>query len=128
MLKSPRRFFRGDKMTQVTQSSPPFTLALAWFLGHLGHDRSMTQMTQRPTAACPRWRAHRLACHDPNDPTPTADARGARARALQAGGLGAPGSGLALRAGGRRLAAWGGRARGHPVKITGSVRKKFFIF
>jgi len=37
--------------------------------------------------------------------------------------------GLALRAGGRWPLAWGGgRARGHPVKITGSVRKKFFIF
>jgi hypothetical protein len=28
----------------------------------------MTQMTQSPTAARPRWRAHRLAHHDPNDP------------------------------------------------------------
>jgi hypothetical protein len=37
-------------MTQVTQSSPAPTLALAWFLGHLGHGRSMTQMTQKPVA------------------------------------------------------------------------------
>jgi hypothetical protein len=67
---------------------------------------AMTQMTQRRQAT----RAALDACR------------------LAGWGQGAPGSGLAgslLAAAGR----WpGGRAEGHPVKITGSVRKKFFIF
>jgi hypothetical protein len=86
---------------------------------------------QCSSAACPRWRAHRLACHDLNDPTP---ARRAHRRSSSSAASWRAG-GARLRAGAagwRPLAAgrWhgGGRARGHPVKITGSVRKKFFIF
>jgi len=75
-------------------------------LGHLGNRHAMTQMTQKPTA----------------------DARGARARALAGWGLGAPGSGLA----GSMLAAagrWPGVGpKATRSKLRGAFARNFFIF
>ena len=78
----------------------------------------------------PRWRAHRLALDDPNDPT--ADGRRAarapaRARALAGWRLRA--CGLAgWRAGGRAPRAMGGEGPGDRPKMLWRLRKKFFIF
>jgi hypothetical protein len=105
-------------------------------LGTLGNRHAMTQMTQQPVALVlertpsPWCSSARTGSHAMTQMTqrrrPTRAVLELERCKLAGWGLGAAGSGLALRAGGR----WhgGGRARGHPVKITGSVRKKFFIF
>jgi len=49
----PRRFLYDDKMTQMTQSFKASARAWPWFLGHLGHAKIMTQMTQSMAMLAP---------------------------------------------------------------------------
>jgi hypothetical protein len=89
-------------------------------------------MTQSPTAAWPRWRAHRLAHHDPNDPKPDGGALRAHrlARSTAIAGGRAPG----LQAGG--LAGWWRRARfdggggpsGDRSKLRAVPQKIFYFY
>jgi len=105
-------------------------------LGNLGNRHAMTQMTQRPVALVlertpsPWCSSARIGSHAMTQMTQRR--RPTRAtlelERCKLAGWGRPAPGWVLRAGGRWPLAWGGRARGHPVKITGSVRKKFFIF
>ena len=84
-------------------------------------------MTQRPTAARPRWRAHRLAHHDPNDPKLDA----LRAHRLACSMLAIDGGVLELegwRAGWRRAKNDGGGGPERPAKKAMEGSQKIFYF
>lgn len=85
-------------------------------------------MTQSPTAARPRWRAHRLAHHDPNDPNVDALRAHRLTRSMLAGWRPVACRPAGWRAGGRRAKNYGGgRARATGQKSYGGFAKNFLF-
>jgi hypothetical protein len=87
-------------------------------------------MTQSPTAARPRWRAHRLAHHDPNDPTTDGDALRAHrlTRSMLAGWRPVACRLAGWRAGWRRAKNDGGGGPTDRPKKCYEVSQKIFYF